>query len=87
MHSIASPPCFWFGQYVYLMMLPCFTSSSTRAVQSPSLAVLKKYTGMFTGRGLEQDIDIAAAKIVSYSSSSIISTDTIWGTLRSWPAL
>ena len=40
-HSIASPPCFWSGQYLYLMFTPCFTSSSTRAEQSPSLAVLK----------------------------------------------
>ena len=28
-HSIASPPCFWSGQYLYLMFTPCFTSSST----------------------------------------------------------
>lgn len=41
-HSIASPPCFCSGQYLYLIFTPCFTSSSTRVVQSPSLAVLKK---------------------------------------------
>ena len=28
-HSIASPPCFWSGQYLYLMFTPCCTSSST----------------------------------------------------------
>ena len=61
-HSIASPPCFWSGQYLYLMFTPCFTSSSTRAVQSPSLAVLKKYRSMRIGSAL-----IAAAELTARS--------------------